>query len=1007
MRRLVPRRIAVVACVLLSALAAAARAEEPAADPVVAALAADLETTVRPLLAAHCIACHDEATQESGVRLDALEPFPTAAALPLWDRIRKVAHAGSMPPEDAPQPDAAGREALVRWLDRGIAVARSRPTPRNGSIRRLTVAQWRNSIRDLLGIDDDVAAGLPPDPVSRDGFTNQSATIQFTPLQAEAFLDAASRGLDAALVDPDAPPRIERFRVALGRGVNPDPSPESLVLGHISQLLPNADVLVTEPVPQKPFPFERAVLRRHFRYIEGYQGNDTVRGWREFAGLHHNVFACLRGSDGDDTRRVRDPRGRNAEVVANGLLLRPSIPGARFLGDASKYGPLPNFKIAVRDLPRQGRFRVTVTASRPPDGLLVGTAADAPVGRTPTAVVRDAAAGGACDVPIDGVYLLEVAMPGVGPLGLEADGSAPATAPEVVLDVGAFHVAAPRMQPAFVVLRLPAGPVRIRAVAAGDAPVAEVALVPLDPAEPLALRHAAFEARVPRLGVHLGLRRDCGSTLAPVGRPQGVAAAVPEEHVFEGAIANFPDPDVEADNPNYLAGIREIAVRSECTDGRDVPRLLVHAVEFEGPFLESWPPASHRAICDVPGGDAADPAERARAILGGFATRAFRRPATQPEVEALVGVWRRATDRGAPFMAAVREGLLAALVAPQFLFLVEASAGPGDEPLDGHELASKLAFFLWNSPPDRRLLDLAAAGTLGGRLAEEVDRMIDDDRFSRFADTFATEWLGLDRFDVVETDRARHPRLTAHAKPSLRAEPARLLEHLIRGDAPVSDLIDGDVVVVDEIAADYYGLGDLAESGFDFLAVRHGREDLGGLLTLPAVLAGLSDGREPNPVKRGAWLARKIVARPPPDPPPNVPKLEDLTQLSLRERLARHRSAAGCTACHEGIDPWGLPLEAYDAAGRFRGEEVDASTRLPDGAETADFAAFRGHLRSAWLGDVAFSFLKHLATYAAGRPPSPVEERALREAAQAAVLRGDGLRAIVHSVAGGEMFLLK
>jgi hypothetical protein len=115
-----------------------------------------------------------------------------------------------MPPAEAPQPDDAGREALVRWLDRGIAVARSRPTPRNGSIRRLTVPQWRNSIRDLLGIDDDVAAGLPPDPVSRDGFTNQSATIQFTPLQAEAFLEAASRGLDAALVDPDAARTVAR-----------------------------------------------------------------------------------------------------------------------------------------------------------------------------------------------------------------------------------------------------------------------------------------------------------------------------------------------------------------------------------------------------------------------------------------------------------------------------------------------------------------------------------------------------------------------------------------------------------------------------------------------------------------------------------------------------------------------------------------------------------------------------------------------------------------------------
>ena len=739
MRGLIPRPRSLAARVAWASIWVLATSATPGADPgadpddddvVARGLAADLESTIRPFVAAHCLSCHDEATHESGVRLDTLEAVPGVATLPSWERIRRVIHEGSMPPEDSPQPDRLAREALVGWLDRGIALARSRPWPRNGSIRRLTVPQWRASIRDLLGIDDDVAAGLPPDPVSRDGFTNQSATIQFTPLQAEAFLEAASRALDAALVDPDEPPQVERFRVDLGRGVNPDPSPETLVLGHTSQLLPNADVLVTEPAPQKPFPVGRALLRRHFRYIEGYQGNDTVRGWREFDGVHHNVFACLRGSDGDDTRRVRDPRGRNAEVVADGLLLRPSIPGARFLGEGSKYGPLPNFKIAVRDLPRHGRFRVTVTASRPEDGLLVGDAVDVPVGRTPAAVARDVAGGATCEVPAAGVYLLEVTIPGIDRFVREADGSAPAAAPAVELEVGAFHVAAPRMQPGFIVLRLRAGPVTIRATTSAEAGVAEVSLVPLDPADALARRHAAFEARRPRLGVHLGLRRDCGSTLAPVGRPQVVAAEAPEEHVFEGAIANFPDPDVEADNPNYLAGVREIAIRSEDTDGRDMPRLLVRSVEFEGPFLESWPPASHRLVYDVPGADAADPAARARAILGAFATRAFRRPATPGEVEALGRVWRRATDRGESFAAAIREGLLAVLVAPQFLFLVESSAGPGDEPLDDHELAAKLSFFLWNAPPDRRLLDLAATGALRASLVAEVDRMIDDPRFA-------------------------------------------------------------------------------------------------------------------------------------------------------------------------------------------------------------------------------------------------------------------------------------
>ena len=123
-----------------------------------------------------------------------------------------------------------------------------------------------------------------------------------------------------------------------------------------------------------------------------------------------------------------------------------------------------------------------------------------------------------------------------------------------------------------------------------------VVFTPLPAGNEVAKRFLAFEKRSPRLGVHLGLRRDCGSTLAPVGAPQTVAGEKLSRFVFEGAIRNFPSPSVEKDNVNYLAGVREIGVRSEYTDGRDMPRLLIRSVEFEGPFYESWPPPSHRNI---------------------------------------------------------------------------------------------------------------------------------------------------------------------------------------------------------------------------------------------------------------------------------------------------------------------------------------------------------------------------------------------------------------------------
>jgi hypothetical protein len=184
--------------------------------------------------------------------------------------------------------------------------------------------------------------------------------------------------------------------------------------------------------------------------------------------------------------------------------------------------------------------------------------------------------------------------------------------------------------------------------------------------------------------------------------------------------------------------------------------------------------------------------------------------------------------------------------------------------------------------------------------------------------------------------------------------------------------------------ASYNGLADRSKSGFRFEPIRHGRRDLGGLLTQPAILAGLSDGRESNPVKRGAWLARKIVAEPPDDPPPNVPALKDDTKsLTLRERLERHRNQPGCAQCHTKVDPWGVPLEEFDAGGLFKKEKVDARSTLPDKTEVAGFAGLRKYLADDRIDQVAFSVLKHLTVYATGRDLSYAELEFLRK---------DGLR---------------
>jgi len=239
--------------------------------------------------------------------------------------------------------------------------------------------------------------------------------------------------------------------------------------------------------------------------------------------------------------------------------------------------------------------------------------------------------------------------------------------------------------------------------------------------------------------------------------------------------------------------------------------------------------------------------------------------------------------------------------------------------------------------------------------------------------------LSLDKFDVVRIDRGRYPSLKREVRREVREEPIHYFAHLVRENLPLRNLIDSDFVVVNDVVAGYYGIGRLAENGHSFRPVRHEREELGGVLTQAAILAGLSDGQESNPVKRGAWLARKIISEPPEPPPPNVPDLpNDKKGKTLRERLELHRDQEGCAACHQKIDPWGLPFEDFDAGGLLKKDKVDASSTLPDGTEISSARALKIYLANDRIDQVAFSFLSHLASYATGRSLTFNEREYLR-----------------------------
>src|SRR5262249_45718732 len=141
------------------------------------------------------------------------------------------------------------------WIPKAMSAAAAKNAQYNGSARRLTVAQYRNTLRDLLGINENLTKSLPPDAVSKDGFTNDAQALGLSPLQVEAYFEIAEKALNLGIVDEHVPPTIQNFRVNLGTAINLDPSPDNLILGAFSVLLKNDEFVVTELTPSKPFEF--------------------------------------------------------------------------------------------------------------------------------------------------------------------------------------------------------------------------------------------------------------------------------------------------------------------------------------------------------------------------------------------------------------------------------------------------------------------------------------------------------------------------------------------------------------------------------------------------------------------------------------------------------------------------------------------------------------------------------------------------------------------------------
>jgi mono/diheme cytochrome c family protein len=339
--------------------------------------------------------------------------------------------------------------------------------------------------------------------------------------------------------------------------------------------------------------------------------------------------------------------------------------------------------------------------------------------------------------------------------------------------------------------------------------------------------------------------------------------------------------------------------------------------------------------------EASERAACAKQIVSRLATRAWRGPVTEAAVNDLLGFYRQGAELR-DFDTGVQYALARILSDPRFVYRFEhepETIKAGDSyAISGHELASRLSFFLWSSIPDDELLRAAGAGELGQtkKLQQQIDRMLADPRTDALVHNFAGQWLGLRQLATINPTSTDYD---GTLRESMMRETELLFSSILREDRSVLDLLDADYTHVDERLARHYGMAHIQGSQFRRVPVHDAKRR--GILGHASVLTLTSAPNRTSVVKRGQWILENLLGTPPPPAPPGVevnldqPPAPGAAPTTLRQRMEQHRANPSCGACHGVIDPIGVALENFDAIGKWRdtsaGQPVDAVTALWDG----------------------------------------------------------------------------
>jgi len=972
---------------------------------------------VRPMLEQQCYDCHGGKKTKGGIDLKKLEADPKVGAeFELWTKVKEQIASGDMPPEeDLP---AAEKERALQWLGASLekVMRANAGDPGRVTMRRLTNAEYDRTIRDLTGVDLQLAQEFAADGGGGEGFSNIGDVLFVSPQQLDKYFAAARKLADHATILPGIGVEFTKQRVGLRGPVQVKAQVEQgLYVWYQKMAEP---ILPKDDEDLREADYLLAAWRWKHRAITGAPSLDRLakdaklmlpflENWweivtKEEPKSRYLDLTCVawRELPPPDAAKPNDVPPVVTERIAAIQAERRS-----WLGPKGKPGEGVQRWQQDADGIRAYEFYAP-RLGQPAIHLVAGTVRDGNTGDWVTFDRLQLDYGEKKRQP----YLewlrnrLRVEREQLAANPAEAEKLQPriAEAEAVLAKFGrdprgpeAKPDAAVVQAPAIITLPVPPEATGFRGFAKLDidGPDADAASV-----QWLATANPPPDPTKVFPGV-LTIWKVGGQAIRQLGHEFGVMkVAFPDEYLrrLEEISRNFLRGGKSA-SVYYLsdAQLAALITPEEKTRGEKMLAdwKLVRNPNLNAPQAKEW----H---------------DRVKQHLAGFAARAWRRPLTGEEGAQIAKLYDDARARELDRESSGREVLVRLLVSPRFLFKLEDASQPGEHPLTAGELAVRLSYFLWASTPDNVLSAAAADGSLlrPDVLQRETRRMLRDWRANGLAQEFAGQWLTFAGFvKTANIDAAKFPEFTPELRRDMERETLDFFTHLFREDRPVREIIAADYTFLNERLAAFYGIPGVTGGDFRKVsAVQYGR---GGVLGMGAVLAKNSYPHRTSPVLRGHWLLDSVLGLPTPPPPNDVPKLDDSVSkaTTLRTRLEAHRADKACASCHDKIDPLGFALEGFDPIGRTRtvdeaGLPIDDSGRWKTGVEFRGIEGLRKFLGTR-EDEFTDHFCRMLVGYALGRSLLPTDRPLVETMRQQLAKSEDRVSAAVLAVVESRQFL--